>query len=207
MTDLTDTPPSPALAAVPELLARCDDPAATKELFATLYSELHRLAESHVRKHQGGLTLGATTLVHEVYLRVGERSNLAFPDRARFFAYASRAMRALAIDFARSRRAQKRGRHLAITLDEENVAYDGAAERSLGSLSEALQAMGELDLKLTELVDLHFFGGLSFGEIAALRAVSERTVQRDWQKARMLLKHILRTHAANEATVEPELPF
>lgn len=188
---------------VPELLARVDEPAVAEELFTLLYAELHRLAEVHMRRYGNSMTLGATTLLHEAYLRMIGKPDLAFPDRARFFAYASRAMRNLAIDYARSRRAQKRGRQLAITLNEElTPASDGDAEPALGRLCSALQELTTVDASLAELVDLHFFGGLSFVEIAALREVSERTVQRDWRKARMLLKQGLR-----ESDSGSELPF
>jgi RNA polymerase sigma factor (TIGR02999 family) len=183
--------PNPEL---PDLLRRAEQSgAASEELFALLYAELHRLAQSHLRRQGGRLTLGATTLVHEVYLNMVGRNEALFPDRARFFAYASRAMRGLAIDYSRRRQAIKRGRQFEITLDENEQLDPGvaAAATNLSELGDALVELAEIDPLLVELVDLHFFGGLSFGDIASLRGVSERTVQRDWQKARLLLHRAL----------------
>jgi RNA polymerase sigma factor (TIGR02999 family) len=182
-----------------ELLHRADqaDPAATDELFALLYNELHRLAERHLRRSGGGLSLGTTTLVHDAYMSMIGRTDTAFPDRSRFFAYASRAMRGLVIDYARRRRAKKRGREFEITLVENVAPHSGAAEpeKTLEALSDALDELAGLDPSLAELVDLHFFAGFTFIEIAELRRISERTVQRDWQKARLLLHRALSDEA------------
>lgn len=179
-----------------DLLRRADgtDPAAAEELFALLYEELRRLADRHLRRGSAGLTLGTTTLVHEAFLSMSGRSDAAFPDRARFFSYASRAMRGLVIDHARRHHAKKRGRQFEITLDEGDIASPEvvAAATDLPALGDALAELTELDPRLAELVDLHFFGGFSFAEIATLREVSDRTVQRDWRKARLLLHRALR---------------
>ena len=167
------------------------DTAATAELFATLYRELHRVARRQLHANASGLTLGATTLLHEAYLDLSQRS-LAFPDRARFFSYAARAMRGLIIDYVRERRAIKRGGefHL-ITLD--TVISDSVAQvDDLGPLGEALDVLGATDPALAELVELKFFCGFDFVEIAAMRGVSERTVQRDWNKARLFLRYTMR---------------
>jgi RNA polymerase sigma factor (TIGR02999 family) len=122
------------------------------------------------------------------------RKDALFPDEARFFAYASRAMRGLVIDYARRRQAKKRGRLFEITLVEDEVANSevAAAAQELEALGDALDQLAEVDPALAELVDLHFFSGFSFGEIGAIRGVSERTVQRDWRKARLLLHQALR---------------
>lgn len=132
--------------------------------------------------------------MHEAYLSMAGRSDASFPDRARFFSYASRAMRGLVIDHARRRHAKKRGRQFEITLEEGDISSPEVREAAtdLPALGDALTELTELDPRLAELVDLHFFGGFSFGEIATLRGVSERTVQRDWRKARMLLHRALR---------------
>lgn len=173
-----------------DLLRRADraDGPATDELFALLYDELRRLANRHLRGVGSGLTLSTTTLVHEAYLSMSGRSGDAFPDRGRFFAYVSRAMRGLVIDHARRRGAKKRGRGFEITLaDQGPSAVDDRPSADLEALDEALGRLAELDAPLAELVDMHFFGGFTFVEIAELRGVSERTVQRDWRKARLLL--------------------
>ncbi|MEO8451468.1 MAG: ECF-type sigma factor [Gemmatimonadota bacterium] len=168
------------------------DVAAAEALFTSLYRELHELAERHLRKSSPELTLGTTTLVHEAYLTVAGRSSASFPDRARFFAYASRAMRGLIIDYLRQRRAKKRGGEFQITqVSDDVVASAGPPETDLGLLGDALEELRALDGSLAELVDLHFFGGFSFVEIAALRGVSDRTIQRDWRKARLVLHRTL----------------
>jgi RNA polymerase sigma factor (TIGR02999 family) len=169
------------------------DPAAADMLFALLYQELHRLAESNLRRAGGVLSLGATTLIHEAYLNMVGRDNIGFADRPRFLAYASRAMRGLVIDYGRKRRAAKRGGVLQITLTEEQPPSASAIKtgEELARLNDALQELAELQPALAELVDMHFFAGLSFIEIAKLRDVSDRTVQRDWRKARVLLKQAL----------------
>jgi RNA polymerase sigma factor (TIGR02999 family) len=166
---------------------------AAEELFALLYDELHRLAEHTLRRDGGALTLGTTTLLHEAYLKVAGREGLAFDDRTRFFAYAARAMRTLVIDYARQRRAIKRGARFEVTLDDDIAAAAAApdAGETLVRIGDALAGLTTVDASLAELVDLHFFGGFTLGEIAAFRGVSERTVQRDWRKARMLLRHAL----------------
>jgi RNA polymerase sigma factor (TIGR02999 family) len=178
-----------------ELIERADriDPAAATELFALLYDELHRLAERHL-KQVDGLTLTTTRLVHETYLNLADRTGAVFPDRARFFAYASRAMRGLVIDYARRRGARKHDRGFEITLTDhaQAAALDLDTGEDLAGLGEALDRLGALSPGLAELVDLHFFGGFSFAEIGELRGVSERTVYRDWRKARLLLHGWLR---------------
>ena len=169
------------------------DREAADRLFALLYRELHRLAEHHLRRGGSSLSLGTTTLLHEAYLDIARRENVAFADRPRFLAYASRAMRGLVIDYARSRRARKRGRQFEITLAGEEPPSRQGIERAaeLERLGDALDEITEIEPGLAELVDLHFFCGLTFLEIAELRGVSERTVRRDWRKARLLLHHAL----------------
>ena len=171
------------------LVARAEtgDPAAKDALFATLYGELHRLAQSHLHRSAGPLTLGATTLLHETYLNIASRDELAFPDRARFLAYASRAMRGLVIHYLRTRNASKRGGELTFTSLDEARAQPAEEHADLLALSAALDRLATLDPPLAELVDLKFFSGFSFADIAGLRGVSERTVQRDWAKARLIL--------------------
>ena len=177
------------------LLARAGnaEQKASDELFATLYTELRRLAESQLRRQPGSFISSATTLVHEAYMSMIGQDGLSFPDRARFFAYASRAMRGLLVDYSRRRRAKKRGSQFEITLHEDDaLPADDGSGTELSELSDALEQLAQLDAPLAELVDLYFFGGLSFREIAEVRDVSERTVQRDWQKARLLLHRLLR---------------
>ncbi len=178
-----------ALAAALAAAERGELPA-TAELFATLYRELHRLARKQLHVNASGLTLGATTLLHEAYIDLSRRSAV-FPDRARFFAYAARAMRGLIIDYVRERRALKRGGEFHLTtLDTANA--DGAPQgEDFAPLSEALDSLAVAEPALAELVELKFFCGFGFAEIGAMRGVSERTVQRDWNKARLFLRHVM----------------
>jgi len=186
------------------LIERADrsDPAAADALFAMLYAELHRVAEASLRRSGSSLTLGPTTLLHEAYLNMAGRDNVQYPDRARFLGYASRAMRGLVIDYTRRRRAKKRGRELEITLNEMDVSQENAESEALEleRLSDALDELVKLEPGLAELVDMHFFCGFTFAEISTLRGVSERTVSRDWRKARLLLHKSLTddegTHAS-----------
>ena len=163
------------------------------QLFAMLYAELRQLADAHLRRGNAAVTLGTTTLVHEAYLNMAGHAGADFPDHARFFAYASRAMRGLVVDHARRRSARKRGRQYEITLaeDQGDSSAVSAAATDLPALNDAILELTEVDPPLAELVDLHFFGGFSFGEIAGFRGVSERTIQRDWRKARVLLHRTL----------------
>jgi RNA polymerase sigma factor (TIGR02999 family) len=167
------------------------DPRAAGELFTALYRELHRLARRQLHANAGGLTLGATTLLHEAYLDMSGRG-VQFPDRARFFSYAARAMRGLIIDYVRERRALKRGGEFVLTTLDTHVAESVAEVSDLEQLNDALTDLSQVDPALADVVDLKFFCGLTFLEIAELRNVSERTVRRDWDKARVYLHGLLR---------------
>ena len=167
------------------------DPGSAEELFAELYRELHRLAARQLRRNAGA-TLGATTLLHEAYMDLRGRGN-DFPDRARFFAYAARAMRGLIVDYVRERRAQKRGGEFHLTALDTDVADALPDAPSLVALRDALEALERVDAPLAQIVDLKFFCGFSLADIAEQRGVSERTVQRDWQKARLFLHHVLKS--------------
>jgi len=186
---VTPDAPVPPLGSLVEAADRGDKTAAAA-LFATLYRELHRLAKRQLRANSSG-TLGATTLLHEAYLDIAGRAP-SFPDRARFFAYAARAMRGLVIDHVRERRALKRGDEFRFTALTTEIADAMPMSDELAHLDEALEELAGTDLPLAELVDLKYFCGLTFAEIAALRGVSERTVQRDWSKARLFLHHVLK---------------
>lgn len=171
--------------------AETGDATARDALFAALYDELHRLAQSHIRRGGGTITLGATTLLHEAYLDIARRDALAFPDRSRFLGYASRAMRGLVIDYVRQRHAYKRGGDLTFTALDEGVNAAVEVDREIEALGTALDQLAALDPALAQLVDLKFFCGFTFAEIANLREVTERTVQRDWAKARVLLHRFI----------------
>lgn len=160
-------------------------------LFATLYRELHRLARREAARAGPAAVVSATTLLHEAYLDMAQRDALAFADRAHFLAYAARAMRSVVIDRARASAAQKRGGGLDITSLDTQTAETVAEPAVLSDIGSALDELAELEPELANIVDLKFFCGFSVAEIAALRGVSERTVQRQWEKARLLLYRAL----------------
>ena len=159
-------------------------------LFTSLYDELRRIAQRELRRGVE-LTLSAHTLLHEAYFRMQQRPGAGFASQGQFLAYASRVMRNLVIDFARRRQAQKRGNAYAITSLPTQVPEQTADAVELERLAAAIDVLETLDAQLAELVNLKFFCGYSFDEIAVMRKVSERTVQRDWRKARLLLQRAL----------------
>jgi RNA polymerase sigma factor (TIGR02999 family) len=168
------------------------DHAAADKLFTTLYDELHRMARRELAKRGAGVTIGATTLLHEAYLDISDRDRAAFPDRNRFMGYASRVMRGLIIDYARRRQAQKRGGQFEITSIATDIAEAVPDAQQLTRLSDALDELESADARLARIVDMKFFCGFSFVEIGGMLGVSERTVQRDWEKARIYLHRVLR---------------
>jgi len=181
---------SSATGSITQLIAAADsgDGNARALLFERLYADLHRLAQSQLRRlAHPELTLSPTAVLHEFYLDISGREGAQIPDRARFLGYAACAMRGLIIDYVRERRAQKRGGLFHLTQLSTQIGDDAAEDQSLTRLGDALEELGHADESLAELVDLKYFCGLSFAEIAALRGVSERTIQRDWRKARLLL--------------------
>src|SRR5215472_11441297 len=160
-------------------------------LFSALYSQLHRVAKRELARQGFPMSLGTTTLLHEAYIEMAPRDGASFLDRGRFMAYAARVMRGLIIDYARRRQAQKRGGQFEITsttTDLENAADD----RELVRISEALNDLGKVEPKLAEIVDLKFFCGFTLAEIAEMKGISERTAQRQWEKARIYLHRAIR---------------
>jgi RNA polymerase sigma factor (TIGR02999 family) len=182
----------PTLSSLIEAAEKGDGPAA-EALFSTLYSELHRLARRELARHSGMVTLSVTTLLHEAYLDMAGQGDANFPDQARFMGYAARVMRGLIIDYIRNRQAQKRGGLFVITSLGDQTPENPATEPDLTSISEALDKLAKVEPGLAEVVDLKFFCGFSFAEIAATQHLSERTVQRKWEKARIYLHRELRT--------------
>ena len=171
--------------------AESGDSSAADALFSALYSELRRLAKRELARQGVPMTLGATTLVHQAYIEIAAKDGVSFADRARFMGYAARVMRGLIIDYARRRSAQKRGGQFEITsagTEVENIA-DG---RELVRISEALDELAKAEPNLAEIVDLKFFCGFKFAEIAAMKGISERTAQRQWEKARIYLHRSIR---------------
>jgi RNA polymerase sigma factor (TIGR02999 family) len=184
------------LASVPSIAslisaAEQGDRAAGETLFEMLYSELHRLAKRELARRGVPVSLGATTLLHQAYIEMAGQERTSFPDHARFMGYAARVMRGLIIDHARSRHAQKRGGQFEITSLETEIE-NAANGPELIRISEALDELSKADLLLSEVVDLKFFCGFTFAEIGAMKGISERTVQRQWEKARIYLHRKIR---------------
>ena len=177
------------LAELGALVARAQggEPGATDQLFAQLYAQLHRLARREAARLGPQATLGATTLLHEAYLDISRRDALVFPSPGHFMAYAARAMRGVVIDRVRERVALKRGGGLHITSLDTEIAESCPQPELLSEIGEALDELAQLEPALAQVVDLKFFCGFSMAEIAALMGSSERTVQRQWEKARLLL--------------------
>jgi RNA polymerase sigma factor (TIGR02999 family) len=177
------------------LVSRADlgDRQSVDLLFSTLYQALHRLARRESARFGANAPLGATTLLHEVYLNIAKHDALAFPDEARFLGYAARAMRGLVIDRVRARHAQKRGGGLHITSLDTDLAENCPQPELLVDVGAALDDLAALDPALAKVVDLKFFCGFSIAEIAGITQTSERTVQRQWEKARLVLYQALRS--------------
>ena len=170
------------------------DGQASEALFAALYRELRGLARRELARVGPGAALGVTSLLHEAYLDMAQREGVAFPDRARFFTYAARVMRGLIIDGLRRRQAVKRGGGFELTsIDGKDVGAPPSDAEDIERLGQALDELAAVEPEIAHVVDLKFFCGFTFLEIADLRGVSERTVQRQWDKARIYLRHTLHT--------------
>ena len=167
--------------------ARDGDRAALDRVLGTLYHELHAMARRQLAG-QYGQTLDATALVHEAYLKLIGRRDVQFDDRAHFFAYAASAMRSVVVDYARQRLAQKRGGDLhRVTELPDDIEGGLRLDEDMLGLDTALTKLAAVDLKLAQVVELRYFAGLSEQEIAELLKRSERSIRRDWQKARLFL--------------------
>ncbi len=167
--------------------ARDGDRAALDRVLGTLYQELHAMARRQLAG-QYGQTLDATALVHEAYLKLIGRRDVQFDDRAHFFAYAASAMRSVVVDYARQRLAQKRGGDLhRVTELPDDIEGGLRLDEDMLGLDTALTKLAAVDLKLAQVVELRYFAGLSEQEIAELLKRSERSIRRDWQKARLFL--------------------
>lgn len=174
---------------LPDFLAGQDREALDRAV-PLVYHELRALAHRHLAAHGGDPTLNSTALVHEAYLKLGSGS-AAWRDRAHFFALASLVMRQVLTDRARARAAEKRGgARRRVTLDEGTLTTDDQAE-SLLQLDDALARLAAVAPRLVRVVEFRFFGGMSEAEIGSVLGVTPRTVRRDWDKARLLLRSAL----------------
>ena len=161
---------------------------ATQELFSLLYQELRQLAHSRLRKNEPITLLDTTSLVHETFLRVAKAGRLDMAERSQFLGYAAHVMRSIVVDFVRQRRAERRGG------DQGRVTLDGQVADSLASpedeiirVNDALDELARVDQRLVQIVEMRYFAGLTDEDIAASLGLNERTVRRDWRKARLVL--------------------
>ena len=178
-----------------ELLGRIQagDSQARDALFASAYAELHRLAHARLRDGGRNTVLDTTCLVHESYLRFVRAGELRAEDHRAFFAYASQVMRSVILNSVRERIAQKRGGDRPpLTLSHGLGAQLPEVEETVLAVHEALEALEQADPRLAQVAEMRYFGGYSDQEIAETLDVNERTVQRDWEKARLILAAALR---------------
>ena len=167
-------------------LPRVDDGVTPEALFDLVYDELKRIARYHRHVVDAKGTLCTTELVHEAYLKL-VRADVDWGGRAHFFGVASRAMRQILVDFARRRQAAKRGGGLSrISLGQAEAALEMELDEIL-ALDAALERLNAVEPRLRQIVELRFFAGLSAHEVAELLGLSERTIERDWLKARLFL--------------------
>jgi RNA polymerase sigma factor (TIGR02999 family) len=168
------------------------EPGAQDALFSAAYGELRKLARS--RLHDGGRNtcLDTTALVHESYLRFIKYGQLRSEDRRAFFDYASRVMRSVIVDTVRERQAQMRGGDLdRVTLNTQLVDGLPAGEEELLRVNEALDALARSQPRLAKIVEMRYFGGYTDVEVAETLGLNEKTIRRDWDKARLLLTAML----------------
>jgi RNA polymerase sigma-70 factor (ECF subfamily) len=163
------------------------DEAALDRLIPVVYRELRRLAHRHMRGERPGHSLQTTALVHEAYQRLVDTPHVHWQDRTHFFAVCAQLMRRILVDFARSRRYQKRGGGLRLVSLDEAMAAPLERSRDLVALDEALTALAAIDPRKAKVVELRFFGGLTAEETAEVLGVSPDTVLRDWKMAKVWL--------------------
>jgi RNA polymerase sigma factor (TIGR02999 family) len=173
-----------------ELLAaaRQGDERAAGQVFSLLYDDLRRLARARLRQHQTITLLDTTALVHESYLKLIATDSLPVADQRHFFAYASRVMRSVIVDFARARLTDRRGGDAEhVVLDTTLLEQLGGQENNVLRVHDALETLADAEPVLAQLVEMRYFGGLTETEIGEVLGMSMRTVRRNWEKARLLL--------------------
>jgi RNA polymerase sigma factor (TIGR02999 family) len=177
-----------------ELIRRAQegDAAAAESLFAATYPQLRRLARARLRGSGRHALLDTGALVHESYLRFAASGQIQIADRLHFLRWSGRVMRSVVVDLARRAHTQRRGGdspHVTLTT-ELGVSAD-RGEREILRVHEALEALGTVEPRLVQVVEMRYFGGLTEVEIAGALGVTDRTVRRDWEKARLLLREAL----------------
>ncbi len=173
--------------------ARHGDPAALRAMFDATYQDLRQLARARLARGGRGTLLDTTALVHESFVRFANTGNLKLEDRQHFMRYASHVMRSVIVDLARAGKAERRGGEAPhVTLN--TAIGDGVAggEEEILRVHEALEELNVLDPRIVQVVEMRYFAGMTENEVAEALGVTDRTVRRDWEKARLLLARALR---------------
>jgi RNA polymerase sigma factor (TIGR02999 family) len=171
--------------------ARQGDAGAVDQLFVLLYRDLYRLARAKVRKHRTLQNLNTTMVLHESYIRLNHVGALNVEDRSHFFTYAARVMRSVIVDLVRSANAERRGGgELHVTLNTE--VANAVGEEHILDVHRALEQLESIEPRLVRVVEARFFAGLTEVETASLLSISDRTVRRDWEKAKLMIATIIR---------------
>lgn len=161
---------------------------ALDQLLPFVYDELHRQASRYLRRERSDHTLQATALIHEAYLKLIDQKEVEWQNRAHFFAVAAQAMRRILVDYARTRKREKRGGDdVKLQLDEAVNVSTGEKSIDLVALDEALNELAKFDERKAKIVELKFFGGLTVEEMSEVLKISAETVMRDWKKAKVWL--------------------
>ncbi len=175
------------------LAAKNDDPQAMNRLFEVLYDDLRLMARAKLRRSAPMTVLDTTALVHESYLRFLRTGDLRVEDRPHFLAYAARVMRSIVVDLIRSRLADRHGGNaLHVTLNTDISDSASVREDEVIMVNDALDELATIDPRLVKVVEMRYFAGMSEDEIAESLGVSVRTVERDWEKARLFLYRALK---------------
>lgn len=166
---------------------------AADQVVALLYADLHRMARSRLRRSGEALVLDTTALVHESYLRLNQSAPMEFADRQRFLGYVSRVMHTVVVDLVRTAQTERRG-GLGVEVTLNTQVGDSVAQKEdeILRVHEAMEQLFAVNERLGQVVEMRYFAGLSEREIAEALGVTERTVQRDWQKARLVLSEVLK---------------
>jgi len=172
--------------------AQSGDESALRQVFDATYQDLHRMARNRIRQVGHATLLDTTSLVHDSFLRFANAGELNIGDRAHFFRYAGHVMRSVIVDMARARQSERRGgnaRRVSLSTSIGDTAGEG--EDEVLRVHEALEELGALDARIAQVVELRYFAGLTDKEIAEALGVTDRTIRRDWEKARLLLAKAL----------------
>jgi RNA polymerase sigma factor (TIGR02999 family) len=160
---------------------------AKEQLFPLVYEELRQMARRHMRRQPSGHTFQTTELIHEAYLKLANKNEMNWQNRAHFFGVAAQAMRHILVDYARSKHSQKRGGWQERVTLNENADISTKHSDELIALDDVLKRLAELDERKSRVVELKFFGGLNIEEMAEVLKISPETVKRDWRFARTWL--------------------